>query len=121
MQRRNFLKHTSVAGLVFSPFLNASSNIAAEKNVSANNTDNFELGEATIDTLQQAMQSGKNTSKKITELYLKRIEAIDKNGPALNAVIEINPDALKIAADMDAERKAGKVRGPMHGIPVNKR
>lgn len=118
MQRRNFLKHTSVAGLVFSPFLNASSNIAAEKNVSANNTDNFELGEATIDTLQQAMQSGKNTSKKITELYLKRIEAIDKNGPALNAVIEINPDALKIAADMDAERKAGKVRGPMHGIPV---
>ncbi|SFP57024.1 amidase [Parafilimonas terrae] len=118
MQRRNFLKHTSVAGLVFSPVFKTSSSIVAEKSTPEKNIDDFELNEATIDMLQQAMQAGKYTSRKITELYLKRIEAIDKNGPELNAVIEINPDALKIADAMDAERKAGKIRGPMHGIPV---
>ena len=68
--------------------------------------------------LQQYMQSGKYTSRKIAEIYLKRIATIDKNGPKLNAIIELNPDALSIADAMDAERKAGKVRGLMHGIPV---
>ncbi|MBI2731515.1 MAG: amidase [Sphingobacteriales bacterium] len=52
------------------------------------------------------------------EMYLKRIEAIDKSGPAINAVIEINPDAIAIAEAMDKERKEGKLRGPLHGIPV---
>ncbi|MBS1564421.1 MAG: amidase, partial [Bacteroidetes bacterium] len=56
--------------------------------------------------------------RSITELYLKRIEAIDKQGPALNSVIELNPDALSIADAMDKERKEGKLRGPLHGIPV---
>jgi amidase len=64
------------------------------------------------------MQSGKHTARSITELYLKRIEAIDKNGSKLNSVIELNPDALSIADAMDKERKAGKLRGPLHGIPV---
>jgi amidase len=64
------------------------------------------------------MNSGEYSSVSITKLYLKRIEAIDKKGPALNAVIEINPDALAIAASLDAERKAGKLRGALHGIPV---
>ena len=59
-------------------------------------TDSFELNEATIDELQQKMQSGKYTSRSITEMYLKRIEAIDKNGPKLNSVIELNPDALML-------------------------
>ncbi len=86
-----------------------------EKNVYK---DDFELNEATIDDLQQKMQAGTHTSKSMTELYLKRIETIDKAGPALNAVIEINPDAVAIAEQMDAERKAGKIRGPLHGIPV---
>ncbi len=72
----------------------------------------------TIDELQQKMQSGDMTSKSITQWYLKRIEDIDKAGPKINSVIEINPDAVAIASTMDAERKAGKVRGPMHGIPV---
>ncbi len=78
----------------------------------------FPFMEATIDELQQKMQSGEYTSQAITKLYLRRIAEIDKKGPALNAVIELNPDALAIAASMDAERKAGKVRGPLHGIPV---
>lgn len=78
----------------------------------------FPFMEATIDELQQKMQSGEYTSQAITKLYLRRIAEIDKKGPALNAVIELNPEALAIAASMDAERKAGKVRGPLHGIPV---
>lgn len=64
------------------------------------------------------MQSGEYTSEAIAQLYLDRIDAIDKKGPHLNAVIELNPDALTIAKTMDQERKAGKVRGPMHGIPI---
>ncbi|GAB3943927.1 amidase [Spirosoma harenae] len=64
------------------------------------------------------MKSGEYTSEVITKLYLDRIDAIDKKGPRLNAIIEINPDALTMAKGLDQERKAGKVRGPMHGIPI---
>jgi amidase len=78
----------------------------------------FALNEATINVLQQKMQQGVYTARSITELYLKRIEQIDKAGPGLHAVIEVNPDALAIADQLDKERKAGTVRGPMHGIPV---
>lgn len=78
----------------------------------------FELNEATIDQLQQKMQSGELTSLQITELYLARIAAIDKAGPKLNSVIELNVDATKNAMQLDEERKAGKLRGAMHGIPV---
>lgn len=81
-------------------------------------TENFELDEVTIDVLQQKMKSGEYSSKTITEIYLKRIAAIDKDGPHLNAIIELNPDALSIASAMDDERKSGNVRGPLHGIPV---
>ncbi|HEV2480254.1 MAG TPA: amidase [Puia sp.] len=91
---------------------------AVTKDVTAASADQFPLLEASIDTLQQKMQSGEYTSQSITRLYLERIAGIDKKGPALNAVIELNPDALAIAEQMDAERKAGKVRGPLHGIPV---
>ena len=64
------------------------------------------------------MASGAYTAQSITEMYLKRIEAIDKSGPAINSVIELNPDAVAIAIELDRERKAGKLRGPLHGIPV---
>lgn len=83
-----------------------------------NDTDNFELHEMSIDLLQKKMQEGSLNSKAITQLYLNRIEQIDKKGPALNAVIELNPDALTIAEALDTERKEGKIRGPLHGIPV---
>jgi amidase len=78
----------------------------------------FELDEITVAELQDGMKSGKYTSRSIAEKYLDRIAAIDKRGPALNSVIELNPDALAIADSMDAERKAKGPRGPMHGIPV---
>src|SRR6266571_5410968 len=67
---------------------------------------------------QAQMEAGKLTSHALVSQYLARIAAIDKAGPRLNAVIELNPDALGIAAEMDRERTAGKTRGPLHGIPV---
>lgn len=78
----------------------------------------FALEELTIDELQSRMQSGAESSHSLAQQYLARIDAIDQRGPAINAVIELNPDGLAIAAQLDAERKAGKVRGPLHGIPV---
>src|SRR5258705_4919052 len=118
MQRRKFLKNTSAAGLTITSIFVATNSLQAQNKNEPAPPDNFELNEATIDMLQQYMQSGKYTSRNIAEMYLKRIAAIDKSGPKLNSVIELNPDALSIADAMDAERKAGKVRGPMHGIPV---
>ncbi|HET7458959.1 MAG TPA: amidase [Gemmatimonadaceae bacterium] len=78
----------------------------------------FALEEATIADLQKGMAAGTYTSRSIAEQYLARIDELDKRGPALNQIIELNPDALSIADAMDAERKAGKVRGPLHGVPV---
>ncbi|HVX39257.1 MAG TPA: amidase [Gemmatimonadaceae bacterium] len=78
----------------------------------------FALDEITVDELQSRMRSGHETARSIAQQYLARIDALDQRGPALNAVIELNPDALEIAEQMDAERKAGKPRGPLHGIPV---
>ena len=76
------------------------------------------LPEWTMSDLQQRMEAGELTARRIAELYTERISAVDKNGPYLNSVIEMNPDALEIADTLDAERKAGKVRGPLHGIPI---
>lgn len=78
----------------------------------------FELEETTIVQLQKKMQDGSLSSEKITNLYLQRINQFDKNGPKLNAIIQLNPDALSIAKKMDDERKSGKTRGPLHGIPI---
>jgi amidase len=78
----------------------------------------FELDEATVQELTAAMESGERTSRSITELYLERIEQLDRRGPMLRSVIESNPDAPDIAEELDAERAAGRVRGPLHGIPV---
>jgi amidase len=78
----------------------------------------FDLEEATIATLQQRMQSGQETSRSLVDKYLARIEAIDRSGPTLRSVLEVNPDARTIADQLDAERKSGRIRGPMHGVPV---
>jgi len=78
----------------------------------------FELEEATIADLQAAMAAGRMTAHSITELYLNRIADLDRKGPMLHHVIEVNPDELSIAASLDQERKSGRVRGPLHGIPI---
>ena len=76
------------------------------------------LNEATVAQLQAMMASGKLTSVELTEYYIQRIIALDQNGPGLNSVIELNPDALAIAAQADQLRQRGRVLGPLHGIPV---
>ena len=81
-------------------------------------TSAFPFAEATIDDLQGRMATGTLTSRALTAAYLERIAQIDRAGPKLNAIIELNPDALAIAEKLDDERKAGRVRGPLHGIPV---
>mgnify|MGYP000498151237 FL=1 len=122
MNRRNFLRNTSLAGLSASAIVTSSfTSLEDEKNIAPANgliQDEFQLNEITIEELQNLMQTGKQTSKSITQLYLKRIVDLNKKGPSLNAVIEVNPDAIKIAEALDIERKQGMLRGPLHGIPV---
>jgi amidase len=78
----------------------------------------FELDEATVADLQKRMASGEASARSIAEKYLARIDAMDRRGPTLHSVLEINPDALSIADSLDAERRAGRLRGPLHGIPI---
>ncbi len=78
----------------------------------------FPFAEATIPQLQEQMKAGQLTAAALTSAYLQRIAEVDQAGPKLHAVIELNPDAMAIARALDAERQAGHVRGPLHGIPI---
>ncbi|MBC6112000.1 amidase [Pedobacter fastidiosus] len=120
MNRRNFIKSTSTVGLITTLGIPAGATIIgkSDEESAIDFADNFQLNELTISELQDLMKKGKLSSKSLTKMYLDRIEKVDKNGPKLNAVIEINPDALEIASKLDEERKAGKIRGLMHGIPI---
>jgi amidase len=127
--RRGFLKSalagSAVAGLgPLYPALgaarasSASDPANAETHASAPEVKAFELDEITISDLQDGMKSGKYTARSLVEKYFTRIDDVDKHGPTVNSVIEMNPDALAIADALDQERKAKGVRGPLHGIPV---
>ena len=109
IERRDFLKNAGMIGIG----VLASKNMFA--NVANSEANGVELEEATVAGLQAAMASGQTSGRKIAEGYLARIAEIDKK---LNSIIELNPDALAIADDMDKERKSSKIRGPLHGIPV---
>ena len=117
--RRNFLRAsiaTTVATAAY-PALGAARVVDLPPE-SSPETQYFELDELTVDNLQQALQSGQLTSHSLTVKYLARIQEIDKAGPRINAIIEVNPEALEIAATLDRERKDKGPRGPLHGIPV---
>jgi amidase len=122
MKRRSFLTTATLASAGLTTLLITGCTSSTKKDqelAPANVIDtNFELEEETIASLGEKLASGKYTSEQLVQLYLKRIETVDKNGAQLNSVIEINPDAIAIAVAMDKERKAGKSRGPLHGIPV---
>ncbi|HEV2800080.1 MAG TPA: amidase [Pyrinomonadaceae bacterium] len=77
-----------------------------------------ELEEVTIAELQEGMRRGKWSARELAEKYIERIERFDRKGPTLNSVIELNPDALSLAAALDRERKQGRVRSPLHGVPI---
>ena len=115
MKRRHFLQ-TAAASCVVASVNPVSAVSVTEPEVSP--VAAFELDELTITDLQRALQSGEYTSRQLVEKYLDRIKDIDKNGPRLNSVIEINPDAESIAANLDRERKEKGARGPLHGIPI---
>ncbi|HEU5459587.1 MAG TPA: amidase [Pyrinomonadaceae bacterium] len=118
MKRRHFLQ-TTAAGCVVT-IASPISALAFEETApkTSPTPPAFELEELTISDLQQGLQSGKYSSKQLVEKYSDRIADVDKKGPALHSVIEMNPDAERIAADLDRERKEGRLRGPLHGIPI---
>ncbi|MCY7347273.1 MAG: amidase [Pyrinomonadaceae bacterium] len=103
--RRQFLQ-ASAAGMTALTFI---------KNINAETPTDLAIEETTVGELQARMKSGELSARRLTEIYLQRIKEID---PKLNSVLEINPDALQIADELDKERKSGKLRGALHGIPV---
>jgi amidase len=78
----------------------------------------FDIEEATVKDLQSAMEAGRVTARELVQLYLERIDGLDKQGPALHSILETNPEAVSLAESLDGERKSGNIRGPLHGIPV---
>jgi amidase len=123
MDRRDFVRLGAVAGALTLRGKTLSAEVITEaaRTRVANNRFSippFALEENTLADLQSAMASGRMTARSITQMYLDRIQALDRTGPTLRAVLEINPDALSIADSLDRERKVGKVRGPLHGIPI---
>lgn len=117
MNRRSFIRNGTLASFGIPAIIHSSSPSTNETSGNVK-IDKDDLEEITIGDLQQKMKTGSLTSASVTQWYLDRIQQIDKNGPALNTVIEINPDAMEIATVLDKERKQGKVRSALHGIPV---
>ncbi len=119
MKRRDFLRAAAAATSVAVTQLDAK---AAQPSMDGGAGDDmvksFPLEERTIPQLQHDMEQGRYTARRLVELYRERIEQVDRGGPKLNAVIELNPEAEAIAERLDGEREAGHVRGPLHGIPV---
>jgi amidase len=116
--RRDFLRIGGMAGAAALAAGSFSGNPSEAESAGPQASEPFDFEERGILDLQAAMASGAESSRSITEKYLDRIAAVDRRGPELRAVIELNPDALDIAAALDAERAAGGLRGPMHGVPV---
>jgi amidase len=119
MKRRAFLEASTLASIL--AITKPASLFASEASSPAHLPSppkEFELEELTISELQDGMKSGKFTARSLVRKYLDRIDEIDRHGPALNSVIEINPDAVAIAEALDRERKEKGARGPLHGIPI---
>lgn len=120
MKRRDFLQRSALASVlaISKPFIGAANSDAAATDPLGSSPESFELDEFTIADLQDGMRAGKLNARTITRSYLDRIGDIDKRGPAINSVIEINPGAMAIAEGLDRERKEKGTRGPLHGIPI---
>lgn len=121
MNRRNFLRNGTFASLGVPAIISfaAPASLKTDRQKEKNSKENdVHLEESTITELQEKMNTGELSSQSITGWYLERILQTDKSGPELNSIIEINPDALDMAKSLDAERKRGKVRSALHGIPV---
>ena len=118
MKRRTFLHSAAATSALALVNIASSKTPQAVKASTIQPPADFELEEMSINDLQQHMQSGRFSSQSLVEKYFNRINEIDKAGPALNSVIELNPEAESIAAVLDKERKEKGARGPLHGIPI---
>ena len=121
VSRRRFLQSATALGIsavVSQPVGALDVVLPAQPHIRSPEQYAFELNEITISALHRGMAEGRYTARSVVELYLRRIDALDRAGPALRSVLEVNPDAIAAAVALDAERKAGKVRGPLHGVPV---
>jgi amidase len=118
MDRRKFVRSSVVSGISLAAVSAVRPVEMASALTATAAAPAFELDEMTIRDLQSGMASGKYTAHSLARKYLDRIDDIDKHGPAINSVIELNPDALAIATELDRERKAKRARGPLHGIPI---
>src|SRR6185295_12077269 len=122
VSRRDFLQLGAAAGAAGAAWSGTLTPAAAQEREGARASDNDrapdDFNEATIAQLQAAMANGRVSSVELTRFYLARIGAIDENGPRLNSVLELNPDALALADHADALRRRKTVLGPLHGIPI---
>ena len=118
ISRRSFLKASGTAGAAGALAGAGTVVDAAGAMAATDDVPSFPFEEATIAELQAAMAAGRLSSRRLTQAYLRRIRQIDLSGIRLNSVIEVNPDALATARELDAERGRGHVRGPLHGIPI---
>src|SRR5712664_1469804 len=118
MNRRTFVRNGVIGGVALATVRNVAEESTRASVEPVAPPASFELDELTVDELQSGMSSGKYTAQSLTRKYLDRIDDIDKHGPAINSIIELNPEALAIATELDRERKAGRSRGRLHGIPV---
>jgi len=118
VSRRHFVAGAAVAVTALACDRDTAEQAATAAGTTATSVPAFELNEVSTEQLEEGMRSGRWTARRITELYLERIAAIDRAGPTLRSVIETNPDALDSADQLDGERRSGNVRGPLHGIPI---
>ena len=107
-----------LSALLLSPLVGARDVVPSRHSDDDNDNIPTRHNEATIAQLQAEMASGRLTSEQLTAEYIQRIIALDQNGPGVNAVIELNPDALALAQQADQLRRHGKILGPLHGIPI---
>ncbi len=121
IDRRRFIGATALGGAALAVVPTACEREGSTESPTrgdASTVEAFQLDEVTVDELQRSMESGERSARSITELYLSRIEALDRQGPELRSIIEMNPDALQIADESDEERRSNGPRGPLHGIPI---
>src|SRR6266496_6597467 len=120
MKRRDFLRRTAIgaSALLITRIEPLAATQTGPALVVRNGRKSFALEEMTMSDLQRSMDSGRFTAAVLVRHYLQRIKGVDRKGPRLNSVIELNPDAIGIAEALDRERKAKGPRGPLHGIPI---
>ena len=114
---RNYLSSNINIILIIFMFLQFSCH-APSKESKDSEPVSFKFLEQNITQIQQGYNDGNYTIKELVQAYLDRIEEIDKNGPAINSIIQVNPEAIQIAEELDKEMSEGKLRGPLHGIPI---